>query len=196
MLFVSGVGAQDRIAIHGRVTDWFGRPLPNATVRVADPSGKVLAESATADDGGYRLEATTATPLRLTLSLSGFVSAAMTLSDFRNGEVVWNQGLRFGTENEAEFTLRGRVVSADGRAVGGALVSVRSALSDDLWIQAISDRHGAFRVTGMPNGGRYVVSAVDEHMGIGVAGVTLDGSVSTTADVIVTFSPGQNQAGR
>jgi protocatechuate 3,4-dioxygenase beta subunit len=187
--------------VRGTVRGEDGRPVAFASVSAWIPRSPIDGEVAVLTDpsGAYRLSGLRQETWRLTVTAPGWappVDDATTTVAVRDGQpdVIRDVVLRPGG------VVAGAVTQRDGAGVGGVRVTVRprDARALDGLVRelvAVTDRLGAYRVTGVPSDVDLVVEVV------GPTGVTtrtdpfrLEGGRPRTVDVVLR--PGARLSGR
>jgi uncharacterized GH25 family protein len=136
--------------VTGKVVSADGRPIPEATVAVNQPSpGGVpsfTAQRTTTDAGGeYRIEALSPGPHTLEARAEGYRYLVHDVE-------VTPETSTVDFQLERGLEVAGRVVDDAGNPVDGTLVSLRAGLGARSSASAISGGDGAFRLTGIESG--------------------------------------------
>ncbi len=154
-------------SLRGRVSDERGRPVPYATVALADPRRRLEGEQTALTDsrGEYQLDGVRAATYELHVTAPGYAP----LLDPEQARFVMPESLGTQTRDvvlPAGATVRGTISDPDGGAVRGARVWMEAQGSREVrervrGLTAVSSNTGTYALQGAPPGVDLLVRA--EH---------------------------------
>ncbi len=183
---VPPIDLQPAARLRGRVVAADGRPVPRALVR-ADSGGSnwprgTPMEAQADDDGAFELHGVSQNAKHVTASAPGHATAELELTADANAAPV---EIRLG----AAARITGRVVTDDGRGIGGVHVSTTAA---ETWSAA----DGTFLLADVPEGLHDVDFAPPTDARESFVGARRTAIASGASDLVVALTSGLTISGR
>jgi len=174
---------QPRSSPNGAVQDGSGKPIPGATLRFRDQTGRIVATATSDDYGGFRRDNLDA------LSKNAVDGFGLTRARRRTGAGTLYTFTPLGTQIA---TFR----DTSGNPIAGLAVSVGPDIHTWQWpfhepFDSVSDNKGIIQVVNTPTGGRFGFQSQDPNYIVERTQVTVDGNtiryaVTVTAPATIT----------
>ncbi|MFS0766942.1 carboxypeptidase regulatory-like domain-containing protein [Peribacillus phoenicis] len=169
-------------SLSGIVTDAFGTPINNASVKALDQNETVIGFAETGPDGTYFIGNLPSGNFTLVVSAENFQSvlSGVTLA---TGEQRTEVNFALAA-NPGSIT--GSVTGAFGNPVTGGVVTVRIAGAGDIIIAtAVTDPDGQYTIGNLPPGS-YTVTVTAQGFAVRTVGAIVQSDTTTTANVSLT----------
>ena len=159
-------------SLHGIVTDFFGLPLPEATVELFLEGSKSSFKSVTDQNGNYRIANLPAGSYNVVASLRGFKRETSHIDLQEKESRLLNVGLEVGRLSDVPLMEVTGVVQQNSKALSDAVVILTNAFNQRESYTAITDGRGRYKIR-VNNAGQYLIHASKPGLTVGVTSVII-----------------------
>lgn len=169
-------------SISGQVTDAFGSPINNASVRILDQNETLVGFALTGADGTYAIGNIPAGSFKLVVSAEGYQTALSGIS-LSAGEQRTNVDFSLSAN---PGRISGTVTDASGNPITGAVVTVRIIGAGGVVVATVvTDSDGNYTAGSLPPGS-YTVTVTAQGFETRTVGAIVQSDTTTTTNVSLT----------
>jgi len=181
--------AKSSASLSGHVTDFFGQPLPEATVELFTDSVKPKFTAVTDQHGSYRFTGLSAGEYNLVMSLRGFRKEASRVNLLGSESKLLNVGLEAGRLTDVPLMEVTGVVRQGGKPLSNATVILTNAFNQRESSTARTDKMGRYKIR-VNNPGQYLVQASKPGLTVNVTPVVVTAWAQLQRQVVnLSLSP-------
>lgn len=173
---IGGIWVEDKATLRGRVTDFFGLPIPETVIEVSSGKLKSSLTARTDKNGEYKIQNVPGGSLKVSVKARGFRQEELMVSHGPGEDLLLDVALQVGQLADLpQMEVKGVVQQSGGGPLVEATVTLVNAFDHRVFVKVRTDKSGQYRgVLAYP--GQYIVYADKAGFAIQATAFTFHGT--------------------